>query len=303
MITAVICTYNRCNSLRETLKSLQGMPVPPAKGWELIVVDNNSTDATRAVVEEFESKRELPLRYVFEARQGLSSARNTGIHEARGDVIVFTDDDVIVDPHWLAHIESAFEQLDCAAVGGRIVPVWPGAKPAWFQEEGQFATPKAIVSFNLGNEVCEPKTSPYGANMAFRRRVFEERGLFRTDLGRTKDVLMGGEDIEFFRRLKKAGDKVLYIPDALVYHPVAAERTRQSYFQSWCFNAARSQVRLEGFPRIMVFYLRVPRYLFRSLIENTVKWLVSVEPKRRFYYKLQLYIVAGTILEARKLRR
>ena len=302
MISVIICTYNRSESLRGTLESLRAMHVSTAKPWELIVVDNNSQDATRRVVEEFESKALLPVRYVLEAQPGLSYARNKGILEAKGEIILFTDDDVIVDPNWLSQMESAFDRLDCPAAGGRIVPVWEGQKPAWFQENGQFATPKAIVSFDLGSEVCEPESAPYGANMAFRRRLFEEHGMFRTDLGRTKDVLLGGEDIEYFQRLRKAGEKVLYVPDAFVYHPVAVERTRKSYFQSWCFNAARSQVRLEGFPRNVVFWLGIPRYLFRTFVENAMKWMVSLEPKRRFYYKLQVCIAAGTIAEAWRTR-
>ena len=92
------------------------------------------------------------------------------------------------------------------------------------------------------------------------------------------------------------------MPYAIVFHPVSEERMRRSYFQDWCFNGARSQVRLEGFPKNAVSYGGVPRYLFRDLAESAVKWIVSLEPKRRFYYKLQIHIIAGTILEACRTR-
>jgi glucosyl-dolichyl phosphate glucuronosyltransferase len=303
MISVIICTYNRCQSLAVVLDSIARMDVPPELPWELIVVDNNSKDNTRTVVADFIRASALAnVRYIFEPQPGLSYARNRGIEEARGEIIAFTDDDVTVDKAWLQGVQAAFNQFDCAAIAGRVVPVWPGPKPVWFAESGPFATPKAIVAFEHG-DVAHPITRDLcGANMAFRRFVFDKYGLFRTDLGRTENILMGGEDIEFVLRIKNAGQVVLYMPSAIVFHPVSEERMQRSYFQDWCFNGARSQVRLEGFPNNAVFYGGVPRYLFRDLVESALKWIFSLEPKRRFYYKLQVYIVAGTILEARAVR-
>src|SRR6266540_2548384 len=124
MISAIICTYNRANSLQKTLKSLEDLVVPANLSWELIVVDNNSRDDTRAVVEGFARTARFPVRYVFAGRQGLCHARNTGITVARGEVMAFTDDDVTVDPCWLWHLKRTFDQCDCMGVAGRIVPVW-----------------------------------------------------------------------------------------------------------------------------------------------------------------------------------
>lgn len=302
-VSVIICTYNRANSLAQTLDSLQCMTIPSGLNWELILVDNNSKDHTKQVVEEFAPIMRQPLEYVFEQHPGLSQARNTGIAHAKGNLIIFTDDDVLVDKDWLSKIVEAFEDYDCIAVGGRIFPIWPGPKPSWFQDKGPFATPKAIVYFDLGEEVCIPGSSPYGANMAFRRRAFEEYGTFRVDLGRVGDTLMGGEDIEFFERLKKGSEKILYIPDAIVHHPITKDRIEKKYFERWCFNAAQTAVRFEGLPQGSIYYFGLPRYYFRNLLTNLVKYLFAFRSDRRFFYKLQVYIIVGRLLETRKLSK
>jgi glycosyltransferase involved in cell wall biosynthesis len=302
-ISIILCTYNRCESLRITLNSLAQVTPPGDTAWELIVVDNNSTDQTQEVVTLFRQSSGLTVRYVFEGRPGLSYARNAGIENAGGDIIIFTDDDVLLENNWLVRVKAAFDQNSCAAIGGRVRPLWPGKKPAWFQEDGPYATPKAIVSFDLGDSVCVPAIPCCGANMAFRRDVFARHGLFRTDLGRMKNLLLGGEDVEYFCRLKDAGEPILYIPDAIVFHPVPKERMRKEYVQSWCFSGARSEIRLSGLPRHAVYYWDIPRFLFRTIAINLAKWLFTSEPRRRFYYKLQVYIAAGTLWEIRKVRR
>src|SRR5262249_35027180 len=157
---------------------------------ELIIVDNNSTDDTRAVVADFGRVSGIKVRYIFEAQQGLCYARNTGIKAAKGEIIAFTDDDVTVDPQWLRRLTSAFEQFECLGVAGKIVPVWPYQKPLWLQMEGPIRLMSVIVSFDLGEELCEIVIPPFGANMAFRKVAFEKYGFFRTDLDRSGNDLL-----------------------------------------------------------------------------------------------------------------
>jgi glycosyltransferase involved in cell wall biosynthesis len=302
-ISMVLCTYNRAASLAHVLTSLQEMTVPADLSWELMVVDNNSCDATKDVVERFRATSGIPIRYVFEPQPGLSHARNTGISQARGNIILFTDDDVTVDKHWVTRIRAAFREHDCMAVGGRIHAVWPGPKPSWFQERGPYASPPAITFFDLGDAVCVPEQPPVGANMAFRRQAFEKYGTFRVDLGRVTNMLMGGEDFEFFDRLRNGGERVLYIPDAIVHHPVTQERLEKRYFESWAFNAARSGIRYSGLEKAAVYYFGIPRYYFRMLLENLVMYWCTFNPDRRFFYKLQVYILAGRMLETRRLAK
>ena len=121
MISVIICTYNRSESLKRTLKSLEEMVVPDSVSWEIVIVDNNSSDDTKGVVEEFTKTSDLNVRYVLERRKGLGCARNTSLKIVSGDIIAFTDDDCIADRHWLASILREF-QLDpsLSGVGGRV---------------------------------------------------------------------------------------------------------------------------------------------------------------------------------------
>src|SRR6266576_376499 len=123
-ISLVICTYNRAFSLGRTLESLRQMSVPRDLEWELIVVDNNSTDNTRAVVQKFARTAGLTISYFFEAKQGLCHARNAGVANANGEVIAFTDDDVRVAPQWIRELAATFRQFDCIGVAGKSVPAW-----------------------------------------------------------------------------------------------------------------------------------------------------------------------------------
>jgi glycosyltransferase involved in cell wall biosynthesis len=301
VISVILRTYNRSASLKKTLESFAQMQVPADLSWELVLVDNNSSDETRAVAEACAKSWDLPLQYVFESNQGLSYARNTGVKAATGEILVFTDDDVTLGPNWLAEIKRAFDQYDCMGVGGKIVPVWNVPQPSWLVLEGPYRLHAAVLHFNLGDETCIMENkSPYGANMAFRRAAFERYGLFRTDIGLTGTNRMPGQETEFCQRLRTAGEKFVYTPHAVIYHPVEPERVQKKYFQSWYFGFGRTTMRVEGCLQGAVLYFGVPRYLFRLLGEKALRWLVSVHPARRFYHKLQTYQIAGQIYEARQ---
>jgi glycosyltransferase involved in cell wall biosynthesis len=121
MISIVICTYNRASSLAKTLETLRQMTVPPDLAWELIVVDNNSNDNTCGIVEEFARTSGLEVRYIFEPAQGLDRARNVGIMKARGEIVAFVDDDVLVTEDWMANVWREFNSdSDLGLLGGRV---------------------------------------------------------------------------------------------------------------------------------------------------------------------------------------
>jgi glycosyltransferase involved in cell wall biosynthesis len=268
--------------------------------WELIVVDNNSQDNTRHEVEAFAQRSGLNVRYLFESRPGKSFALNTGVKEAKGELLAFTDDDITVDAYWLAEIGRAFEEHDCLAVGGKILPLWHAPKPCWFYEERPFSLRGVIVHYDLGEDVCEATIPPFGANMAFRRTAFDKYGLFRTDLGPIQNVLLRGEETELFQRIFRTQSKVIYWPNAIVYHPVPKERLQKAYAQSFFYNAGKTEFRVGGIPQGTVCYLGVPRFLFRTIAGSFFAWTFSLEPKRRFRNKLRMYHSAGMIAESRK---
>jgi len=297
-ISVILGTYNRAPSLQKTLESFSGLIGLSDMCWELLVVDNNSTDSTRQVIQTFKKTAEFDVRYVFEKRQGRSAALNAGIAVAKGDILVFTDDDVLLHSEWLLHLKQTFDRFDCMAVAGRVVPLWNHTKPDWLEMEGQFA----VVNFDLGDKLKEVRVPPLGANSAFRKDAFQRHGVFRLDLGVTGSKhTITCDDTEFGERLIRTGDKIVYCPEAIVHHPVDPARTTKRYFLSWFYYNGVSLTRTAGLPKEGVFYFGVPRWLFRELLENLSKWLFSLNGKRRFHYKLRTYRSVGNIVESRRL--
>lgn len=299
-ISVILATYNRAASLARAIDSLSKLRNPSALQWELLVVDNNSHDNTRQVVEDLAKDWGLRLRYIFEGTQGKAFALRTGVTHARGDILVFTDDDVTFDPEWLISIKRTFDEFDCAAVGGRVIPVWNQPKPEWLVMGEQ----QAIVNFDKGDVPKQIQCPPLGANYAFRREVFSKIGSFRLDLGVTGgDDSRGGSsvDTEFGDRLLRAGEKIMYAPTALVYHPVEPHRATKSYFLRWFYIDGVSGIRANGWPERAVCYFGVPRYLFRGIIQSFLRWIFSFDPNRRFHHKLHTYREAGRIVEARRI--
>jgi glycosyltransferase involved in cell wall biosynthesis len=305
MISVIVCTYNRAASLRKTLESLGQMFVPPDLTWELIVVDNNSADRTREVVGEFARTSEFRVRYVFEPKQGLCHARNTGVANATGEIIAFTDDDVQVAPEWLGELAHMFKECDCMGVGGRSIPAWNGlSKPDWLISAGPYSLASGpILDFDLGEEAKELSVSvpPWGLNMAFRKSAFEKYGMFRTDLDVSGSGGLLGGDTEFGQRLLARGDKIMYSPKAVVFHPVEQRRITKGYFLRYYFRLGRTDIRQGGLESHAVLYFGVPRYMFRMLAQKSRTWLFAFGGRRRFYFKAQAFRLIGQMIEAYKL--
>ena len=227
-VTVIVCTYNRCESLLRTLNSLAGQRIPEGLEFEVIVVDNNSTDSTRQTVQQAQDSLSIPmLKYEFEKAQGLSYARNHGISCASGEIIAFTDDDVSVAEDWIYEIVKGMKEHDCEACGGYIGPVWEKKPPEWLTEtfHGFLAVRTAG---GAPRQVFENEDLPFGANMAFRKEVFERVGSFNTGLGRKGSVLSGCEETDLLERIIKSGGAIYYLPEARVYHHIEPYRTTKS---------------------------------------------------------------------------
>jgi glycosyltransferase involved in cell wall biosynthesis len=261
--SVVVCTYNRAESLRDTLRALQALQPRPGRTWEVIVVDNNSKDHTKAVVEE--AQRTWPLlRYEFEGAQGLSQARNHGIACSHGEVILFTDDDVLPEPDWLETTLAGLNQYEADACGGYIAPIWESPPPPWLTE--RFHGFLAIrTDSTVDHAINDTSQAPFGANMAFRRSVFDRVGLFDTNRGRKGQVLAGGEDIEMFERLLTAGMKAHFLGSSRVHHKVEAYRLRRGYFLRWRLQASRNIALRQGVAGDRRLF-NVPMYLYPQLL-------------------------------------
>lgn len=301
-ITVILCTYNRCQILAKALNSIAAQILPESVEWEVLVVDNNSTDHTREVVGEFCRKCPDRFRYLFQPRQGLSYARNAGIHEAHGDVLAFVDDDVAVEPTWLQSLTASLQDGKWVGSGGRTIPGGAFARPGWLSLEEPYNLGGALCAlFDLGDEPRELDRAPYGANMAFRREMFERYGDFRTDLGRCPGSTMSNEDTEFGRRLMAAGERLRYEPTAVVYHPVPENRIQKSYFLTWYFDYGRAMVRewgrgpdILGIPRRCFTFFRK---MGTVLPGRALLWMLARNPQRRFFYKCWTRVTAGQIVE------
>jgi glycosyltransferase involved in cell wall biosynthesis len=299
-ISVILPTYNRASSLQVMLDSFAKLHLPPGLSWELLLVDNNSSDTTASVIQQFIQGFGDQIRYVFEGRQGRSHALNAGIAEAKGDVIAFTDDDVVLDAGWLTNLYGAFADPSASAVAGRILPLWNHPKPDWLEMDGQ----QAIVNFDLGEQKQDIQIAPMGANSAFRKEIFAKYGVFRVDLGVSgSQHTITCDDTEFGGRLMAGREKIVYCPTALIYHPVDPERTTKQYFLRWYFYNGVSLTRTDGLPNVGVFYFGVPRWFIRDLAHHTVRWLLSFDARRRFHHKLRACRSAGSIVESFRLTR
>ena len=297
-LSVILCTYNRAASLARALRSLESVQPPAGIAWELVVVDNNSNDDTRAVVDAATNRGLLPCRYVFEARQGKSHALNTGIACARADVLAFTDDDVTFDAGWLRAVWKPFADPTCLGIAGQIIPTWTSPRPRWYSETGPYALMTAIVRYEFGDQPKPVVQPPWGANMAYRRAAFTRYGGFDPRFGPMANTLMRGEDTLFGRRVLAAGERLLYVPDAIVHHPVDRARLRKRYFQDFYFQYGRMEIRMCPVPPTAVRWFGIPRYLLRRLLVDAMRWVTAFTTRRRFFYRLECALMLGKIAEA-----
>ena len=297
MLSAIICTYNRAKSLGVVLEDLSCQSVPPGFRWELIVVDNNSNDETRAVVEAYAKLAPMPVRYVFESRQGKSYALNLGIDAAEFELLAFTDDDVRIGRDWVHTMATAFDKYDCDIVAGRIRAAWASPPPAWYVTDGPYTLMEVIVSFELGPVAHTTSRLPYGANMGLRKSRVLAVGGFRVDLGPRGNALTRCEDTELGARLLEAGAKCQYVPDVIVDHPVEPHRATRSYVLRWYYYHGKTLVARVGIPAGARRVFGIPLYMVRSVAQNCVRWFAAMDRRRRFFYKLQTYLALGATVE------
>lgn len=299
-ISVVLCTYNRCKNLQTALESALAQTLPGSAEWEILVVDNNSTDRTREVAESFRSRNGSRVRYVFEPRQGKSYALNAGIREARGGVIAFMDDDVKVAPDWLQNLAAAMHNSECAGVGGRVIPEWNGPAPRWLSPTAWYAA-GPLVQFDRGENSSDLREAPLGTNMAFRKSAFEKYGDFHVELGPRPGSEIRGEDSEFGDRLLAAGERLKYEPSAIVYHPVPENRLRKEFFLAWWFHKGESEIRQLGVrPGTKYYAAGMPLYLIRRLLVWSARWQRSLTQLKRFSNKLHVWYLLGQISECRR---
>jgi glycosyltransferase involved in cell wall biosynthesis len=309
--SVVIPTYNRAAELEQTLASLASVNHPGS--WEVIVVDNNSDDSTPQVIANAAAGFPTALRYVFEPRVGRSEALNAGITAAKGEIIANTDDDVRFEPDWLQQAAEALMREQCDFVGGKVLPIWRGRRPAWLSDKGgQHWAVIALLDF--GPEPLEfgKRHAPLGVNLAFKREAFDRAGLWDPGLGRKAGTLLGQEVREWMLRARHAGLRGMYAPNMLVHHVVPADRLRKRYFRKWSYWHGVSRAILYqqhpidmqapeetnlDFSKVRKI-LGVPRYMYRSCFKSAMavaKQRLKGQQVAAFERELDLWFFLGVL--------
>jgi glycosyltransferase involved in cell wall biosynthesis len=323
-ISIVICTHNRAAFLERTLAALASArpPCDPGTRVEIVVVDNNSTDATRQLVRQAAGQSPFPVRYAFEPRQGKSFALNRALALACGEVLALTDDDVVPEADWIARLADGFRE-GWTFVFGKVLPMWEVPPPPELLtlRARDIWGPLALVDYGDEPLRYEPEQFgrqrlPIGANLAVRRDAVLAIGGWRTDLGKVDASLIAGEDHELCVRLYRRGlYHGLYDPQLSVRHFVPARRLTRRYFRRWFFWHGRTMARMMEavYPELdlarVPHVVGVPRFVYRQFLEQLGRWLRRVgrrDALELLVEELRLVDTAGLLYEAwrrRGLRR
>jgi glycosyltransferase involved in cell wall biosynthesis len=270
--SVIVCTYNRASNLTSCIAHLAGQEGVDDCAWEVLIVDNNSNDNTKAVVKALRERVGIVIRYAFEPQQGLSHARNLGIREASGAHVLFIDDDIHVTPGWLRAFAEAFRSKDCDAAGGPIIVRSPRPLPKWIRPEMM----GFLGGLDYGETPCVldgQDRYPFGGNMGFRRATLERFGGFDVGLGRKgsgerAEELFKGEEAAYFARVADGGASICYVPEGRVEHHILPYQWRRKFFLTLHYNEGFQAVQRSAPPsarKIGAVPLFVIRQLLRAL--------------------------------------
>lgn len=263
----ITCTYNRDKYIAQTLKAVCKQIFDPTD-YEIIVVDNNSTDSTAMICKEFKQKySDCQFRYFKEINQGLSFALNRGIKEAQGEYLIFVDDDETIVPEHLERLNKHLNNYpDAVLAGSPVIPIYEEAKPKWMSH----FTQRLIGGyFNQGDrpKKLDAKNYPGTGHTIIKRELYEKYGYYNTELGRKGTSLIGAEDKDMFSRLKKNNIECYYFPDIPIYHHIPKEKLTDQFFQKLTYSIGRSE-------RIRTLSISRKEYR-RRLFDECIKWVAS----------------------------
>ncbi|MDL2224298.1 glycosyltransferase [Bacteroidales bacterium OttesenSCG-928-M06] len=239
--SVVVCTYNREKYLGQTLESIVAQNFP-INDYELIIVDNNSTDYTEEICDLIINKyQEHQIRYIKELQQGISFGRNRGVNESKGEIIAFIDDDETILPDYLSQLNIFFNNhLNAELCGGPVIPVYETTPPDWLSPY----TMRLITgAYDKGSDIkiVGPKDYPGTGHATFKKNLFIKYGGFNINLGRKGSSLMGAEDKDFFLRLIENGVKCYYLPTAKIYHHIPPAKLTEDFFNRITYAIGKSE--------------------------------------------------------------
>lgn len=284
MLSFIICTYNREKYIYECLSRLAKNTIK--EGWEIVLVNNNSTDGTAAECERFVKEyKPKNYHYIVEIQQGLSYARNRGIAEAKGEWLVFLDDDAMVGKDYIANLQAHLVQHpEAGAFGGAIEPFFEGEIPNWLNPWAMGFV--SVIDLGTQVKLFSTKSYPIGANMSISRATIDKVGTFNTALGRTGNNLMGGEEKDIFNRIRQAGIPIFYFPDIKVQHCIPPKRTTKEFIAKLGNGVGLSE---------KLRTLSIGKFAYmKRLVAECIKWGGTIIIW--FYYAIQGHCAKGNIL-------
>lgn len=294
LVSAIICTHNRDRYLSFAIDSLLAQEFTD---FEIIIVDNASSDRTREVVESRQIDQRI--RYVYESELGLSVARNTGAKVACSEILAYLDDDAIASPHWLKTIYAAYQGNSRLAIaGGKVTLIWTdGITPPPWLSDGLAGN---LGAYDLGDTVVSidrPGLTPRGLNYSIRKSFLNQSGGFDRNLGRVGKNLLSNEELHMTNLALQTGWEVAYLPSACVAHHVAPERIKRQWFldRGWwqgiseCY---REQIAGEaGLGQFRRGGERLIRGVYKSL-------KLAADPAQRFENLVYSYGQIGYLIKA-----
>ncbi|MDR2004467.1 MAG: glycosyltransferase family 2 protein [Prevotella sp.] len=266
--SVIFCTYNREKYIYNAMKSIAEQDFPYTD-YEIVLINNNSTDSTENICNRFrEDYPQVGFRYFIETNQGLSYARNRGVKESRGDILVFVDDDATVFESYLSSINIFFDAYpEVNACGGPIVPVYEVEKPKWLSHYTEQLLGGALYE---GDKVKPFRNGKYpgGGNSAFRKEVFEKYGLFNVELGRKGTGLIGAEEKDLYDRLIRGSEQFYYLPQMGIYHYIPEKKLTKAHFRELTYSIGKSErIRTKGVS---------PKAYRNRVLAECKKWMASL---------------------------
>ena len=297
-LTILICTHDRVDLLARAVASLNAAKHPP--GWEvdILVAANACRDGTHAMLDAYRKQTpergDLRLRWLPEPAPGKSNALNKALPQVESDIVAFVDDDHRVDAEYLVSICRAAEtHPEADLFCGRILPDWDGSEPVWVHDTGPYRIyPLPVPRFDQGDiarELTPDVAVPGGGNLFLRTRWISKIGAFATDMGPTGHDLGGAEDLDWVLRGLRLGARLRYVPDMVQYHYVDSSRLTLGYLMKKAYKRTASTVRLE--PQNSGG--RVPKYLYRKIVEYSLKACTAVGMSRRRFYLVRTAAALG----------
>ncbi len=264
-LTVAICTHNGAKNLKDVLTQLRNQAGSDRIRWEVLVIDNNSSDHTAEVVKDMQTDwpQDWPLRYCFEPRLGLAIARQRAIKEAQGQLVGFLDDDNLASPSWVAAV-YAFGQAhpQAGAYGGRTLGDYETKPPENFERIAPFL---AIIDRGDQPRLYEPqrKVLPPGAGLVVRKQAWLENVPVNCVLqGRATGLSLPGEDLEVLLHIQRAGWEIWYNPAMKIHHRIPRQRLEKNYLVKLCrgIGLSRYHTRMLSFNRWQ-WTLALPLYV------------------------------------------